>query len=194
MRSIEPGISRFRVRIFDAPRNDGVALRRPNVFQERVDFRAQHVGLAAQRTGGVSTSPAAVPASVEPRRRRRCCWRPRWCHRRHAGCCARSRASPHPAPRPAAAIAVVTSLISLIVVADVPDGADCRIRHRRMLTICWTDFVGGLCGLVGEALDLGGDHGESAGRPSPARAASMCVERQQIGLRGDGLDQVDHHA
>ena len=94
----------------------------------------------------------------------------------------------------AAAIAVVTSLISPMVLADVADGADRRRRHLLHAGDLRADFVGRLRGLVGEALHLGGDHGKAAAGFAGARGLDGGVEREQVGLRGDGLDQVDHDA
>ena len=77
---------------------------------------------------------------------------------------------------------------------DVPDGAYGRIRHRLHVDDLLTDFVGRLRGLVGEALHFGGDHRKSAAGLAGACGLDGGVERQKVGLRGDGLDQVDDDA
>src|SRR5205823_10546934 len=139
----------------------------------------------------VSTSPAAVPACDEALETPTmlvetslvppaACWMLRAISRVAAPCSST-----------AAAIAVVTSLISLIV---LPDRGDRRRRHRLHADDLLADLVGGLRGLVGEALHLGGDHGEAAAGVTGACRLDGGVQRQQVGLRGDGLDQVDHHA
>ncbi len=56
------------------------------------------------------------------------------------------------------------------------------------------DFFGGARGLVGQGFHLAGDHGETfSGIPGPGRFDGG-VERQQIGLAGDILDQAEHLA
>ena len=56
------------------------------------------------------------------------------------------------------------------------------------------DVVGRLGGLAGEILHLVGDDGESApGLSRPCRFDGG-VQRQQVGLAGDGVDQADHLA
>src|SRR4249919_1272747 len=80
-----------------------------------------------------------------------------------------------PCSSTAAAIAVVTSLISPMV--------------AEMLRIADTaDFVSRLRGLAREALHFGGHHRKAAARFAGARRLDGGVERKQIGLRGDGLD------
>ena len=78
--------------------------------------------------------------------------------------------------------------------ADVPDSADRRRRHLLHAGDLRANFVGGLCGLVGEAFDLGGDHREAAASFAGARGFDSGVERQQVGLRSDHLNQIDHDA
>jgi hypothetical protein len=56
------------------------------------------------------------------------------------------------------------------------------------------DFLGGARGLAGERLDLGGDHREAAPGLAGARRLDGGVEREQVGLAGDRLDQADHFA
>ena len=60
--------------------------------------------------------------------------------------------------------------------------------------ICAADLVGGPAGLVGQALDLVGDHGEALAGIAGARRLDGGVQRQQVGLAGDVVDQVDHVA
>ena len=56
------------------------------------------------------------------------------------------------------------------------------------------DVAGGLRGLLRQRLDLGGDDGEAAAGGAGARRLDRGVEREQRGLRGDRLDQLDHGA
>ena len=56
------------------------------------------------------------------------------------------------------------------------------------------DLAGGLCGLLGQRLHFRGDHREAAAGFAGARRFDGGVERQQIGLAGDGVDQFDHVA
>ena len=56
------------------------------------------------------------------------------------------------------------------------------------------DLVGRLRGLLGERLHLGRDHRKAAAGIAGARRLDGGVERQQIGLLGDGVDQFDHVA
>ena len=56
------------------------------------------------------------------------------------------------------------------------------------------DLGGGLGGLLRQRLDLGGDDGEAAAGGAGARRFDGGVEREQRGLRGDRLDQLDHGA
>ena len=51
-----------------------------------------------------------------------------------------------------------------------------------------------LRGLAGQRFDLGGDHREAAAGFAGARGLDGGVEREQIGLAGDRLDQADHLA
>ena len=56
------------------------------------------------------------------------------------------------------------------------------------------DLLGGLGGLPGQRLHLGGDHREAAAGLAGAGGLDGGVERQQIGLAGDRLDQPHHLA
>ena len=60
--------------------------------------------------------------------------------------------------------------------------------------ICCADLLGRLRGLRGERLDLRGDDREAAAGFAGARGLDRGVECQQVGLRGDRLDQPDHVA
>src|SRR6202163_280846 len=63
--------------------------------------------------------------------------------------------------------------------------------HRRDLR---GDFLGSLGGLVGERLDLGGNDGKAAAGFAGARRFDGGVQREQIGLRGNAVDQLDNFA
>ena len=56
------------------------------------------------------------------------------------------------------------------------------------------DLAGRLRGLLGQRLHLGRDHRKAAAGLAGARRLDGGVERQQIGLAGDGIDQLDHVA
>ena len=53
------------------------------------------------------------------------------------------------------------------------------------------DFLGRLGGLAGERLDLRGDDGKAAAGVAGARGLDRGIERQKVGLPGDGLDQAN---
>ena len=76
--------------------------------------------------------------------------------------------------------------------ADVADRADRRRRHLLHAGDLRANFVGGFRGLVGEALDLGGDHRKAPAGFAGARGFDGGVERKQVGLRSDDLNQIDH--
>jgi hypothetical protein len=54
------------------------------------------------------------------------------------------------------------------------------------------DFGGRLGGLFGQRLDLVGDDGKAAAGIAGARRFDGGVQRQQVGLLGDRLDQIEH--
>ena len=56
------------------------------------------------------------------------------------------------------------------------------------------DVAGGLRGLLRQRLDLGRDDGKAPAGGAGARRLDRGVEREQRGLRGDRLDQLDHGA
>ncbi len=60
-----------------------------------------------------------------------------------------------------------------------------------MPEICWPISPVGLRRLLGERLHFGGDHGEAAAGLAGARRLDGRVQRQQVGLAGDGVDQFD---
>lgn len=57
-----------------------------------------------------------------------------------------------------------------------------------------SDFLGRFGGLIGEAFDLIGDHGEAFARLPSACGLDGGVQRQKIGLPGDVLNQLDDGA
>src|SRR5438477_1353689 len=137
-------------------------LRRPDVRQERVDFGAQYVGLAAQRVGcaqhlacgrtgllrGVADADDVTGNLAGAAGR----------VLNVAGDLAGRRALffDRGRDRPGHLVDLGDGG------RDVPDGAYGRIRHRLHVDDLLTDFVGRLRGLVGEALHFGGDHRKSA--------------------------------
>ena len=54
------------------------------------------------------------------------------------------------------------------------------------------NILGGLGGLARQRLDLGGDHGKAATGFTGAGGLDGRVQRQKVGLGGDGVDQADH--
>ena len=56
------------------------------------------------------------------------------------------------------------------------------------------DLARGLRRLFGQRLHFGGDHCKATTGLAGARRLDGRVERQQIGLAGDGVDQFDHVA
>ena len=57
-----------------------------------------------------------------------------------------------------------------------------------------TDLAGRLRGLLGQRLHFGRDHRKAAAGLAGARRLDGGVQRQQVGLAGDGVDQLDHIA
>ena len=113
-----------------------------------------------------------------------------------AACCTLRAISCVAAPcsSTAEAMAVAISLISPMV-APIDWIAATALAggalHRGDLG---ADLLGRLGGLVGQALDLGRHHGEALAGLAGARRLDGGVERQQIGLAGDVVDQADHLA
>ena len=56
------------------------------------------------------------------------------------------------------------------------------------------DFFGRLAGLMGEILHLGGDHRKSLAGLAGPRRFDRGIQRQEVGLRGDRLHQLNHGA
>src|SRR5690606_41834348 len=69
-------------------------------------------------------------------------------------------------------------------------------RSTVMYTLSLHDAlpICGLGSLLGQRLHFGGDHGEAAARLAGTRRLDRGVERQQVGLAGNGVDQFDHVA
>ena len=75
--------------------------------------------------------------------------------------------------------------------------ADCLDRVYRLLGRALdtgnllADLAGGFCGLFGERLHFGGHDGKTAAGFTGARGLDGGIERQEIGLAGDGVDEFD---
>ena len=91
----------------------------------------------------------------------------------------------------AAAIVAEISLIVLMVEEMSPIALDRLLGGFCTLGDLTGDFLGGLAGLGGERFHLGCDDGETPARLAGARGFDRRVQRQQVGLRRDGVDQVD---
>ena len=78
--------------------------------------------------------------------------------------------------------------------ADAPDRRDRAVGLVLDRGDLGGDLLGRLGGLVGEVLDLAGDHGEALAGLAGAGRLDRGVERQQVGLAGDVVDQLDHVA
>ena len=78
--------------------------------------------------------------------------------------------------------------------ADALDGVDGFAGDLLDVGDLLGNLVGRLRGLAGQRLDLGGHHGKAAAGFAGARRLDGRVQRQQVGLRGDGVDQADHFA
>nr|WP_275540329.1 hypothetical protein [Rhodopseudomonas palustris] len=74
-------------------------------------------------------------------------------------------------------------------IADGLDRAPGRSLDRRDLA---GDIGGRLGGLLRQRLRFGADHRKAATGLAGSRRLDRDIERQQIGLRGDRLDQSDH--
>ena len=85
----------------------------------------------------------------------------------------------------------------LDVVDLVDDLADLADRLDRALGVALdgldlaADVLGGLGGLLGQFLDLVGDHGEALARLAGPGRLDGGVQGQQVGLLGDGGDDLD---
>src|SRR5262249_27098452 len=78
--------------------------------------------------------------------------------------------------------------------ADRPHSGDRVLGGRLHAGDLRGDLLGRLAGLGGERLDLGGHHREAAAGLAGARCLAGGVEREQVGLRRDVADQLDHVA
>ena len=72
--------------------------------------------------------------------------------------------------------------------ADRFHGARGRALHRQDLS---DDRFGRFAGLHRQRFDFRRDHGKAASRLAGARRFDRGIERQQVGLLGDGLDELD---
>ncbi len=79
-------------------------------------------------------------------------------------------------------------------ITDLPDRAYGFLRRGLDAADLLTDLTGRLRGLLGERLDLGRHNGKAATGLSRACRLDGGVERQQVGLPGDGIDQFHHVA
>ena len=85
------------------------------------------------------------------------------------------------------AISDSLSMVPLISLIALTDSWVARLDAGDLLA----DLAGGLRGLLGQRLHLGGDDRKAAAGFAGARRLDGGVERQQIGLAGDGVDQFD---
>src|SRR5947208_4281870 len=74
--------------------------------------------------------------------------------------------------------------------ADALDGVDGFAGDLLNVGDLLGDFLGRLRGLARQRFDFGGDHREAAAGFAGARGLDGGVERQQVGLRGNGVDQT----
>jgi len=74
---------------------------------------------------------------------------------------------------------------------DLLDRADRLLGGCLDLCDLAADLLGRRCGLIGKRLHLGGDDGKAPARFAGTRGLDGGVERQQIGLLGDGGDQLN---
>src|SRR5439155_3596005 len=78
--------------------------------------------------------------------------------------------------------------------ADVLDGVDGFAGDLLNVGDLLGDFLGRLRGLTSQRFDFGGDHREAAARLAGARGLDGGVERQKVGLGGNGVDETDDFA
>src|SRR5581483_6245142 len=57
-----------------------------------------------------------------------------------------------------------------------------------------TDLAGSFRRLLGKSLDFGGDDGKASAGGTRARGLNGGIERQQVGLARDRVDQLNHVA
>ena len=141
-----------------------------------------------------STCDEADPVSLAPR-----CTSVMWddtCWVPCAACCTLREISCVAAPCSSTAAAMVEEisdsfsmvpLISLMAVTEL-------LRRGLDAGDLLADLAGRLGGLLGQRLDFGGHHRKTATGLAGARRLDGGVERQQIGLARDGVDQFDHVA
>ena len=113
-----------------------------------------------------------------------------------AACCTLREISWVAAPCSSTAAAMVEAISEMLVdgAADLLDRADRLLRRGLNAGDLLADLVGRLRGLLGERLHLGGHDRKAAAGLAGARRLDGGVERQQVGLLGDGVDQLDHVA
>ena len=74
---------------------------------------------------------------------------------------------------------------------DVVNCSACRSLNGRDLAL---DVLGCSCSLLGQLLDLIGDHGNPLAGLTAAYCLDGCVEREQVGLRGNAGNGFCHFA
>ena len=167
----------------------------PDRVEEFADLELEPVALARQRLRR-RIAPATRPI---PSRSRRCCTSvmlDETCCVPVAACWMLREISCVAAPCSSTAAAMVEEIsdirpmvppISLIAVTEfLGRGLDARDLLA--------DLAGRLRGLLGQRLDLGCDDRKAAAGLAGARRLDRGIERQQVGLAGDGVDQLDHVA
>ena len=117
-----------------------------------------------------------------------------WCRRAASSALREISCVAAPCSATALAIAVVTCSISVIDAATMAHGFDRALGRALDAGDLLRDFLGRLRGLVGERLHLLRHHREALAGIAGARRLDRGVERQQIGLRGDRLNELDHGA
>ena len=78
--------------------------------------------------------------------------------------------------------------------ADLPDCAHRLLRRGLDARNLLADLAGGLGGLLSQRLHFRSHHGKAAASLARARRLDGSVEREQVSLAGDGVDQFDHVA
>ncbi len=79
-------------------------------------------------------------------------------------------------------------------VADLLDRSHRILRGGLDSADLLTDLAGRLRGLLGESLDLGRYNSKAAAGFTSPRRLDRGIQGQQIGLPGDGVDQLNHVA
>ena len=182
--AIASALTRGRTDVTPPARRPGSAAPR------RRDFRLPPTSVSASDL----TSPAVARASVLAPATRLMAWAP---------VCASSEARLTPS-----AIDDTAAFCSSTVTETVEAMADMSVMMALTCSIACAestaaDWMAPICSAIsavaravcaGERFDLGGDHREAAAGFAGARGLDRGVERQQIGLAGDRLDQPDHLA